>query len=74
MPCSGEDKVAALLPADAIRNGSGWRFTVPDGGPEPLLLNLINAGHGIAGLTMERPGLHDAFVRIVNSAKAGDPA
>lgn len=74
VPCSGEDAVAALLPGDAKRNGSGWRFTVPAGGPERLLLNLINAGHGIAGLTMERPGLHDAFVRIVNNAKAGDPA
>jgi ABC-2 type transport system ATP-binding protein len=74
VPCSGEGTVAALLPADATRNGSGWRFTVPAGGPEPLLLNLINAGHGIAGLTMERPGLHDAFVRIVGAAKAGDSA
>jgi ABC-2 type transport system ATP-binding protein len=74
VPCSGDDKVGVLLPADALRNGSGWRFTVPAGGPEPLLLNLIKAGHGIAGLTMERPGLHDAFVRIVNSAKAGDAA
>ena len=74
VPCSGDDKVAALLPTDATRNGSGWRFTVPSGGPEPLLLNLINAGHGIAGLTMERPGLHDAFVRIVGNAKTGDAA
>lgn len=74
VPCSGDDTVAKLLPPDAVRNGQGWRFTVPDGGPEPLLMNLIQAGHGIAGLTMERPGLHDAFVRIVNAAKAGDAA
>jgi ABC-2 type transport system ATP-binding protein len=74
VPCLGDDTVDALLPPDATRNGSGWRFTVPAGGPEPLLLNLISAGHGIAGLTMERPGLHDAFVRIVGAAKVGDPA
>ncbi len=74
VPCSGDDTVASLLPPDATRNGHGWRFTVPDGGPETLLMNLIQAGHGIAGLTMERPGLHDAFVRIVNSANAGNPA
>jgi ABC-2 type transport system ATP-binding protein len=74
VPCSGGDAVAALLPADAVRNGDGWRFTVPDGGAEPLLLALIGAGHGIAGLTMERPGLHDAFVRIVGAAKGGEPA
>ena len=32
---------------------------------EALLARLIAAGHGIAGLQIERPGLHDAFVRIV---------
>ena len=74
VPCSGEDAVGALLPADAMRSGGGWRFTVPEGGPEPLLMQLIQSGHGIAGLTMERPGLHDAFVRIVGAAKTGAPA
>ena len=74
VPCSGGDDVGVLLPADATRNGMGWRFTVPAEGPEPMLMNLIKAGHGIAGLTMERPGLHDAFVRIVGAAKAGEPA
>jgi ABC-2 type transport system ATP-binding protein len=57
--------VASLLPADAERTARGWRFTVPEGGAEKLLLALIKSGHGIDGLTMERPGLHDAFVRIV---------
>jgi ABC-2 type transport system ATP-binding protein len=74
LPCSGDATVAKLLPSDAVRNGNGWRFTVPDGGPETLLMNLIQAGHGIAGLSMERPGLHDAFVRIVNAAQAGEGA
>ena len=70
VPCSGIDSVAALLPDDAERTATGWRFIVPEGGAEALLLSLINKGHGIAGLTMERPSLHDAFVKIVGlSAK-----
>ena len=58
----------ALLPADAESEGNdagGWRFTLPDEGIEALLVTLIEAGHGIAGLSIERPGLHDAFVKIV---------
>ena len=70
--CSGDDGVAALLPPDATRNGKGWRFTVPEGGAEQLLMALIQAGHGVAGLTMQRPGLHESFVRIVQEAKAAD--
>lgn len=54
-----------LLPADAMPDGDGWRFVVPDEGIEPLLSRLIAAGHGISGLSIERPSLHDAFVRIV---------
>jgi ABC-2 type transport system ATP-binding protein len=65
-----DDALAALLPADATRHGAGWRFTVPEGGAETLLLQLIQSGHGISGLTMERPGLHDAFVDIVQKVRA----
>ena len=32
---------------------------------EDILKRLIDGGFGISGLAMERPGLHDAFVRIV---------
>ena len=74
VPKSDGDDIAALLPADATRNGSGWRFTVPEGGAEPLLIRLVQSGHGIEGLTMARPGLHDAFVRIVGAAKGEDVA
>lgn len=70
VPCSGEDGVRALLPFDAEQSGKGWRFTVPEGGAEKLVMDLVKAGHGIAGLSIERPGLHDAFVRIVNAVKA----
>ncbi|RYD58897.1 MAG: ATP-binding cassette domain-containing protein [Sphingomonadales bacterium] len=55
----------ALLPADAERENGSWRFTMPSEGIEALLVQLIDAGHGISGLSIERPGLHDAFVRIV---------
>lgn len=70
VPCSGEDKVRAMLPADAEQSGNVWRFTVPEGGAEKLVMDLVKAGHGIAGLSIERPGLHDAFVKIVNAVKA----
>lgn len=57
--------VKALLPSDAMRDGTEWKFEMPGGGIEPVLVALIDAGFGIAGLTIARPGLHDAFVRIV---------
>ncbi|MDF7773746.1 ATP-binding cassette domain-containing protein [Sphingomonas sp. AOB5] len=60
------DGLRALLPKDAEREGEdSWRFSVPKEGIEALLVKLIEAGHGISGLSIERPGLHDAFVRIV---------
>jgi ABC-2 type transport system ATP-binding protein len=59
------EAAGALLPADAERENGSWRFTVPGEGIEGLLVRLIDAGHGISGLSIERPGLHDAFVRIV---------
>jgi ABC-2 type transport system ATP-binding protein len=55
----------ALLPGDAERDNGGWRFTMPKEGIEALLVQLIDAGYGISGMSIERPGLHDAFVRIV---------
>lgn len=61
------ESVGALLPADAEQDGDSWRFTVPDEGIEALLVKLIDAGHGISGLSIERPGLHDAFVKIVGA-------
>jgi ABC-2 type transport system ATP-binding protein len=58
-------EVAGLLPADAVAEREGWGFQMPADGIEPLLVRLIDAGHGIAGLSIERPSLHEAFVRIV---------
>src|SRR3546814_10684053 len=64
----------ALLPDDAASEGDGWRFTMPGGGIETLLSRLIDAGHGISGLSIERPSLHDAFVRIVGRDALADAA
>jgi ABC-2 type transport system ATP-binding protein len=69
-PRRPDPSVAALLPADATPDADGWRFEMPAEGIEPLLTRLIDAGPGIAGLSIERPGLHDAFVRIVGRQAA----
>lgn len=65
VPHFPNDGLPSLLPADAVREGDGWRFTLPDEGIEALLVKLIDAGYGISGLSIERPSLHDVFVRIV---------
>jgi ABC-2 type transport system ATP-binding protein len=54
-----------VLPTDAVADGDSWRFELPNEGIESLLVRLIDAGYGISGLSIERPGLHEAFVRIV---------
>ncbi len=74
VPHSNADAVRALLPPDAERTGEGWRFTVPEGSAERLVTDLLAAGHGIDGLSIERPALHDAFVRIVGEARREDGA
>jgi ABC-2 type transport system ATP-binding protein len=45
--------------------GDGFEFEVPAEGIEPVLVRLIDSGHGVAGLSVERPGLHEAFVKLV---------
>ena len=71
-PCDRAAEAGTLLPSDAQFDGRSWQFTVPEGTAEALILGLIQAGHGVAGLTLQRPGLHDAFVRIVHEANAAD--
>mgnify|MGYP001054448828 FL=1 len=66
--------IRALLPPDAVPAGEGWRFELPREGIEGLLKRLIDAGHGISGLSIERPGLHEAFVRIVGEADREEAA
>ncbi len=65
VPHRPDPGIAALLPADAVREGEGYVFTLPHGGIEGVLMTLIDAGYGIHGLSIERPRLHDVFVHIV---------
>jgi ABC-2 type transport system ATP-binding protein len=68
VPHRADAGLAALLPPDAVADSAGgWRFTMPDEGIETLLVRLIDAGYGISGLSIERPSLHDVFVKIVGA-------
>ncbi len=58
------------LPADARREGDFWTFSLPESGIEPLLRALIEGEAGILSLSIERAGLHDAFVHIAGEAAA----
>lgn len=58
------------IPADARHEGRFWFFTLPESGVEPLLRALIEGDAGILSLSIERPGLHDAFVSIAGEAAA----
>jgi ABC-2 type transport system ATP-binding protein len=60
----------AALPATAKKIGGEWRFELPASGPEPLLWALIDGDAGIETLSIERPGLHDAFIAIAGEAAA----
>ncbi len=60
----------SALPPTATLVGGEWRFELPGSGPEPLLKALIDGGAGIETLSIERPGLHDAFIAIAGEAAA----
>ncbi|WP_114521296.1 ATP-binding cassette domain-containing protein [Altererythrobacter sp. ZODW24] len=60
----------AALPDDVRREGSFWNFSLPESGVEPLLRALIEGEAGILSLSIERAGLHDAFVAIAGEAAA----
>nr|WP_294846853.1 ATP-binding cassette domain-containing protein [uncultured Sphingomonas sp.] len=62
----------SAIPADATQREREWRFQLPDGGPEPLLKALIDGNAGIETLSIERPGLHDAFIAIAGAAAASE--
>jgi ABC-2 type transport system ATP-binding protein len=57
------------MPRDATVEDRTWHFDLPESGIEPLLAALIAGDAGIESLSIERPGLHDAFIAI-----AGEPA
>ncbi|MGQ0559422.1 MAG: ABC transporter ATP-binding protein [Sphingosinicella sp.] len=60
----------AALPDDAQCRDGCWDFELPPSGAEPLLKALVAGGAGIEELSIERPGLHDAFVAIAGEAAA----
>jgi len=62
----------AILPPDTQIDGNVWQFALPADGIEPLLKALIGAEAGIETLSIERPGLHDAFVAIAGEAAASE--
>jgi ABC-2 type transport system ATP-binding protein len=60
----------AALPKETRRNGDFFHFPLPESGVEPLLRQLIEGEAGILSLSIERAGLHDAFVAIAGEAAA----
>ncbi len=60
------------LPGDARREGDFWHFALPETGIEPLLRALIEGQAGILSLSIERAGLHVAFVAVAGEAAAGE--
>lgn len=58
------------LPASAEAVDGVWQFELPKAGVEPLLEALIDGGAGIEELSIERPGLHEAFVVIAGPEAA----
>ncbi|MEL1251952.1 ABC transporter ATP-binding protein [Aurantiacibacter gilvus] len=62
----------AALPEATRRVGDYWYFPLPESGVEPLLKALIEGEAGIHSLSIERAGLHDAFVAIAGEAAARD--
>ena len=66
----GDGPWRAALPAEARHEGAFWYFPLPESGIEPLLRALIEGNAGILSLSIERAGLHDAFVAIAGEAAA----
>ncbi len=72
---SADGEWRSALPADARHNpkdggGHFWQFPLPDDGIEAMLKRLIEGEAGILSLSIERAGLHDAFVEIAGEAAA----
>jgi ABC-2 type transport system ATP-binding protein len=60
----------SAIPADCKAEGNWWHFTLPESGAEPLLKALVEGKAGVRSLSIERPGLHDAFVAIAGEDTA----
>ncbi|NJM50827.1 MAG: ATP-binding cassette domain-containing protein [Sphingomonadales bacterium] len=62
----------SALPGDCRAQGNWWHFTLPETGVEPLLTALVEGKAGVRSLSIERPGLHDAFVAIAGEQVAAE--
>ncbi len=62
----------AALPSNCQPQGNWWHFDLPESGVEPLLTALVNGKAGVRSLSIERPGLHDAFVAIAGEDAAAE--
>ncbi len=60
----------SAFPRSTALDDGAWHFELPRAGIEPLLKALIDGGAGIEELSIERPGLHDAFVAIAGEEAA----
>ena len=67
---SAEGPWREAFPAGAQQIDGLWSFELPATGIEPLLKALIDGHAGIEELSIERPGLHDAFVAIAGEEAA----
>ena len=67
---AAEGKWRSALPKDATLADGHWAFELPKTGIEPLLKALLEGGAGIEELSVERRGLHDAFVAIAGESAA----
>ncbi len=67
---AGDGAWRNAFPIGTIAQDGVWQFELPETGVEPLLRALIDGGAGIEELSIERPGLHDAFVAIAGEAAA----
>ncbi len=64
----------SALPDDTVVEDGAWHFSLPTEGIEPLLRALLDGQAGIESLSIERPGLHDAFVAIAGASALADMA
>ncbi len=60
------------LPGGIEAEGNWWHFELPESGVEPLLTALVEGKAGVRSLSIERPGLHDAFVAIAGETVAAE--
>ena len=62
----------SALPDTCEAEGHWWHFSLPETGVEPLLTALVEGKAGVRSLSIERAGLHDAFVAIAGESAAAE--